>query len=414
MDFSAGHDDQILADPERLGVVRPLSEAYMTGSSRFFIRWDDTWRSDRVDLVAEAEGTTYGSKVDGGDGQLRLTGAYRKRFTDTWVLDASGSTTRFRRDHRTSPNPVFNYDLQRLNARVGAAPSREWLATLGMQYNWFGFPGRFLPADSTVANPDNESQRQFSLSMAVVRRLGRREFLTGEVLYRRTNSNLPIAEYDGPLVSLRSRTEFTRGIVVSSFASFGRRNYDSFPSADSLEVRHDETWQLGVTVEHPISDQVRLFLDGSYLHQVSNVGDFAFNQSRIALGVAMSLISTAAPPDLEVAVSRLAPQPVPGGVRFRYENPRAREVFLVGGFNDWDATATPMVQLDDRGLWEVVIPLPRGVWRYAFVVDGVWTRPPEAHRYEADGFGGENGVYEVPVPKEDNSVTGVENSRPSR
>jgi len=412
VDFTAGHDDQILADPERLGVVRPLSDAYFTGSSRFFFRWDELWHRDRVDLVAEAEGTTYGSQVDGGDGQLRVAGAYRKRFADTWVLDAAASTTRFRRDRQASENPVFNYDLQRLDARIGAAPNREWLATLGVQYNWFGFPGRFLPADSTVLNPDNEAQRQLSLSMAVVRRLGRREFLTGEVLYRRTNSNLAIAEYDGPIFSLRSRTELTRGLVISSFAAFGRRSYDSYPSGDSLEVRHDETWQFGVTVEHPISDRVRLFLDGSYLRQVSNVDDFAFHQSRIALGVAMNIISTARVPVLDLPSSRLAPEAVPGGVKFRLMDPSARRVFLVGGFNGWDPTATPLEGPDAEGVWQVVVPLPTGIWRYAFVVDGVWVSPPEAPRYEADGFGGRNGVFEVPARQEDGSVTGRENSRP--
>lgn len=394
-------------------MVRPLSEAYYTGSSRFFFRWDNAWRNDRLDVVAEAEGTTYGSRVDGGDGQLRLTGAYRKRFADRWVLDTSGSSTRFRRDHQASPNPVFDYNLQRLEGRIGLAPSREWLATCGVQHNWFYFPGRFLPADSTVANPDNEAQRQLSLSLALVRRLGRREFLTGEVIYRRTNSNLALAEYDGPIFSLRSRTELTRGLVISSFAAVGYRTYDSFPSGDSTDVRHDETWQFGVTLEHPISDRVRLFLDGSMLHQVSNVGDFAFNQSRIALGVAMSLVSTDSRPSLEVAPPPLAPRPVAGGVRFRCRAPGARAVFLVGGFNDWDPAATPL-EGPANGVWEVVVPLPPGVWRYAFVVDGVWTRPPDAPRYEADGFGGENGVYEVPVLKGDDSVTGAGNSRPMR
>jgi hypothetical protein len=42
-----------------------------------------------------------------------------------------------------------------------------------------------------------------------------------------------------------------------------------------------------------------------------------------------------------------------------------------------------------------VVPLAAGVWRYAFLVDGEWVSPPDASRYEEDGFGGRNGVIHV-------------------
>ena len=61
---------------------------------------------------------------------------------------------------------------------------------------------------------------------------------------------------------------------------------------------------------------------------------------------------------------------------------------MVGGFNGWDPTRNPLTGPDQDGVWETVIPLTAGVWRYAFVVDGEWVEPLDAPRYEDDGFGG--------------------------
>ena len=66
----------------------------------------------------------------------------------------------------------------------------------------------------------------------------------------------------------------------------------------------------------------------------------------------------------------------PGGVRFSYFAPAAREVTLAGSFNDWNATATKMVREED-GTWSTVLRLPKGTHEYKFVVDGQWVTDPE-------------------------------------
>ena len=68
---------------------------------------------------------------------------------------------------------------------------------------------------------------------------------------------------------------------------------------------------------------------------------------------------------------------------------------MVGGFNGWDLRRGSMEDADDDGLWETVLEVDPGEWRYAFVVDGRWIRPKDAGRYEEDGFGGVNGILEV-------------------
>jgi 1,4-alpha-glucan branching enzyme len=62
--------------------------------------------------------------------------------------------------------------------------------------------------------------------------------------------------------------------------------------------------------------------------------------------------------------------------RFEFYAPAAREVFLAGEFNDWDAKATPMQRGAD-GNWRVELKLPPGFYHYKFVVDSIWRCSPD-------------------------------------
>ena len=81
-------------------------------------------------------------------------------------------------------------------------------------------------------------------------------------------------------------------------------------------------------------------------------------------------------------------------VVFAYFNPRAREVFLAGSFNDWQPRTTPMCKIGgDKWCTELML-LP-GRYEYRFVVDGQWQDDPMAARFVANDFGGLNGIVEV-------------------
>jgi hypothetical protein len=74
--------------------------------------------------------------------------------------------------------------------------------------------------------------------------------------------------------------------------------------------------------------------------------------------------------------------------------PEASAVTLVGDFNDWSVSATPLRQAEG-GVWTVTVPLPPGRYRYSFVVDGkIWRNDPEASSME-DEFGRPNSVVTV-------------------
>jgi hypothetical protein len=76
--------------------------------------------------------------------------------------------------------------------------------------------------------------------------------------------------------------------------------------------------------------------------------------------------------------------------------PGARSVALVGDFNGWDRSATPLRPAGSAGAWVVSVPLRPGRYRYAFLIDGArWQPDPTAPRAPDDDFGTPNSVLMV-------------------
>lgn len=64
-------------------------------------------------------------------------------------------------------------------------------------------------------------------------------------------------------------------------------------------------------------------------------------------------------------------------VDFFCDAPRASAVFLVGDFNDWQPTASPMQRTPD-GRWMTSLELTHGHHQYLFLVDGQPILDPNA------------------------------------
>ena len=76
--------------------------------------------------------------------------------------------------------------------------------------------------------------------------------------------------------------------------------------------------------------------------------------------------------------------------------PRATRVSLVGDFNDWDATRTPMSRAGSKALWTAVVPLEPGRYHYAFFVDGSrWLADPSAPVARDEDYGAPSSVLTV-------------------
>lgn len=72
----------------------------------------------------------------------------------------------------------------------------------------------------------------------------------------------------------------------------------------------------------------------------------------------------------------------------------AKDVYLVGDFNQWDASAKPMKRSKD-GTFRASIRLPRGQHQYKFVIDGRWTIDETAEAQVANPYGTYNSMVKV-------------------
>jgi len=109
----------------------------------------------------------------------------------------------------------------------------------------------------------------------------------------------------------------------------------------------------------------------------------------------------AAPPKAALQPKGLQPKTPPARtwvrrrtVRFVLEVPSARNVSVVGTFNQWNPGTTP---LRCRGgiKWFTYVSLPLGRHEYRFVVDGKGVDEPTARKYVPNPSGGKNAVIVV-------------------
>lgn len=88
-------------------------------------------------------------------------------------------------------------------------------------------------------------------------------------------------------------------------------------------------------------------------------------------------------------------------VRVSFELPSclwADRIYLVGDFNGWDQTATPMRQERD-GIWRAVIDLPRGQsFEFRYLIDGQWTSDFHADGFTQNTYGDCNSIVHAALP----------------
>jgi hypothetical protein len=82
-------------------------------------------------------------------------------------------------------------------------------------------------------------------------------------------------------------------------------------------------------------------------------------------------------------------------MRFALVAPGATNVSIVGDFNNWNPSATPLRVTHDGRTWLVEMPLSAGRHVYAFVVDGDLVADPSAPRVVDHDFGSQNSVVLV-------------------
>lgn len=77
----------------------------------------------------------------------------------------------------------------------------------------------------------------------------------------------------------------------------------------------------------------------------------------------------------------------------------ARTVSVVGDFNDWDPSVTPMQRVGKAGPWSATVLAKPGRHTYAFMVDGTTlVADPRAPRVKSSDFDGDASVMMVRSP----------------
>ncbi len=83
-----------------------------------------------------------------------------------------------------------------------------------------------------------------------------------------------------------------------------------------------------------------------------------------------------------------------GDVEFRFFRPDARQVCLVGDFNDWNPSVLPM-RKGNHGCWTCRLRLDPGVYRFQYLADGKRYLDFAAFGVERGPLGGWNSVVVV-------------------
>jgi serine protease AprX len=83
-------------------------------------------------------------------------------------------------------------------------------------------------------------------------------------------------------------------------------------------------------------------------------------------------------------------------IHFVYHDRRARQVAVIGDFNDWNPRMLAM-GASEQGCWHALMPRPApGEYHYKFLVDGDrWLDDPENGLKAIDGYGGFNSVLMI-------------------
>ena len=97
-------------------------------------------------------------------------------------------------------------------------------------------------------------------------------------------------------------------------------------------------------------------------------------------------------PLIPVARTREVPVPV------TFDAAGATSVSIVGDFNDWDSTASPLTRFGSNGPWTVTVNVMPGRHLYAFMVDGKFVVDPRAPRARDLDYGGDASVLMVNTP----------------
>lgn len=170
------------------------------------------------------------------------------------------------------------------------------------------------------------------------------------------------------------RTRFAKYMIEEIKAAFGEQVLNS-PVRHTITVKESQAKGVPLIQYDPKSRGAidYLILSQELLNKISHENEH--RQLRLEQG------------DL--------PTPSDGLREFMVKIPEAKEVHLVGDFNNWQISQDSLLWQKEAGLWQKRIFLEPGRYRYKFVIDGEWTTDPLNDRLEPNPYGGVDSVFEI-------------------
>ena len=124
-----------------------------------------------------------------------------------------------------------------------------------------------------------------------------------------------------------------------------------------------------------------------------------FVRGAVATKPATETLAVRQVPATPVEVAAMAGDASPILQQFIFENAQAHRVSVVGDFNKWDRSTSPMIRSSDNATWSVIIPIVPGRHVYGYIVDdSLFTLDPRAPKVKDVDLGTEGSVVMVGRP----------------
>ncbi len=82
-------------------------------------------------------------------------------------------------------------------------------------------------------------------------------------------------------------------------------------------------------------------------------------------------------------------------VTFTIDAKAAKDIYIVGDFNNWKTTDESRFTQQENGCWEKRMGLPHGRYRYKFLVDGAWMLDSQNPEFEPNIFGSFDSIMRI-------------------
>jgi MinD-like ATPase involved in chromosome partitioning or flagellar assembly len=79
--------------------------------------------------------------------------------------------------------------------------------------------------------------------------------------------------------------------------------------------------------------------------------------------------------------------PTPRDILFNVNAPNAKDIYVVGDFNNWKTEDNCRLSRLDNGRWEKKLGLSAGRHKYKFIIDGEWVQDSQNNEREQNSFG---------------------------